>query len=670
MAQKPVLVSFLLLVFVVTLGSSWRDAMTMCQEVHVEPRNEMHLVYAIEASSANEYQQQLDLLTQSAWSAFSVGCDALRCRRRLHAHVFYWRIPKHALEDSLAPLIFRGFRISTHETDFDSAVTRQRKVWGYRGHEKSLQQKLMHAANYYRFYAPSLLRQCYNAKLFLYLDTDVLFMRSGLDGLFSSTTPIPIVSAGVQRLQNCRMDRMLLLNDPRLAGLGLRPDDPCLTASVMLVNISAWIAANTTQRVEMYLAQNAVKKLWHLGSMPPLMIVLAGKWAQLPGIADGKGSNCESVGRYRGSLLVHPFKERCLFLPVPPRPRLCSALGPGSSLTGSSRIAHMHSTALARLLGVELLHGHDMCDVVLALGHVPRTTNPKSVRIVFKPSNTEATTLDEADRYAIMVSDNGFMDAMWRAKGQASIRLQLVEDVRPVGVMHKVRPIAFGPGEARVPLLCYHGNHMHIQSLLPVLGDIRSPFKLLVLVEPRATKALAKQVDALEWRAGMVDFVAYDPRKIYQHLAECDLGLAPSEVAPTGDVGQVARQTAPSFVQVDEQPEDMVKRCKRTSNAGRAFVFMQLGVPAIVDACPESVLFSSFNEKPTVLVSYRHDAWSQLIADVLADPWLRRELSSNSHAFAVRHLTTRAQATKLLHRVGCTSLIANHSNLLLRSSSI
>ena len=124
MAQKPVLVSFLLLVVVVTLGSSWRDAMTMCQEVHVEPRNEMHLVYAIEASSANEYQQQLDLLTQSAWSAFSVGCDALRCRRRLHAHVFYWRIPKHALEDSLAPLIFRGFRISTHETDFDSAVTR------------------------------------------------------------------------------------------------------------------------------------------------------------------------------------------------------------------------------------------------------------------------------------------------------------------------------------------------------------------------------------------------------------------------------------------------------------------------------------------------------------------------------------------------------------------
>ena len=160
----------------------------------------------------------------------------------------------------------------------------------------------------------------------------------------------------------------------------------------------------------------------------------------------------------------------------------------------------------------------------------------------------------------------------------------------------------------------------------------------------------------------MVDFVAYDPRKIYQHLAECDLGLAPSEVAPTVDVGRVARQTAPSFVQVDEQPEDMVKRCKRTSNAGRAFVFMQLGVPAIVDACPESVLFSSFNEKPTVLVSYRHDAWSQLIADVLADPWLRRELSRNSHAFAVQHLTTRAQATRLLHRVGCTSLIANHSD--------
>jgi hypothetical protein len=76
----------------------------------------------------------------------------------------------------------------------------------------------------------------------------------------------------------------------------MRREDKCLAASVMLVNITLWEDRNITERVEELLESNLQKKLWHLGSMPPIMVVLHDKWATLGDrILDGKGSSCKNI---------------------------------------------------------------------------------------------------------------------------------------------------------------------------------------------------------------------------------------------------------------------------------------------------------------------------------------------------------------------------------------
>ena len=437
---------------------------------------------------------------------------------------------------------------------------------------------------------------------------------------------------------------------------GLEQHGVCLAASVMLINVSTWLARNTTGEVERLLAANAENKLWHLGSMPPLVIALrGGGWATLAGVADGKGSSCSTRGRFNasGAALVHTFKDVCS---RPPTPTVCNTLAPhGNTDLGSSRLGAMHANRFVELTGAKLVGKG--CDVAFGKGGAP----PAPVKFVFKPSNVEGNHL--ADTSSIMVADNGFVDDYHRAKGQPSIRLQLVEDVRPAELAraHVTRPDFFGPEQARKPLLCYHGNHMHVHSVLGFVKHVAPPFDLRLIVPggfaakigKAARTALAERTcgpSGSDAACVGIEVMAYSAPTIYQRLVGCDVGLSPSEVLPGHDVATMARTTAHLFQGGDTQPEDMVKRCKRTANAGRAFVFMQLGVPVIIDACPEPLLFANYGGRPTAVVVYRADLWADTIQRLLANPGERARLSATEKAFAKNHLTTRAQAKKLLAR--------------------
>jgi len=165
------------------------------------------------------------------------------------------------------------------------------------------------AANYFRFYIADILAKKYEAQSFLYLDTDTYISRD-MQELFRP--PLPLAAMGAQNLDKCSLGKMLLLNDERLKQVGIKEEDACLTASVMLVNITAWTHLHITDSVEHWLAANAASKLWHLGSMPPLMVALHGKWRPLGGdiVGDLKGVNscsalCESIEK---CVVAHPFK--------------------------------------------------------------------------------------------------------------------------------------------------------------------------------------------------------------------------------------------------------------------------------------------------------------------------------------------------------------------------
>ena len=57
---------------------------------------------------------------------------------------------------------------------------------------------------------------------------------------------------------------------------------PCLASVMLVIDVQRWLARNTTAAVESWLAQNAQRRMWKLGSLPPLMLALGQHWERLP----------------------------------------------------------------------------------------------------------------------------------------------------------------------------------------------------------------------------------------------------------------------------------------------------------------------------------------------------------------------------------------------------
>jgi hypothetical protein len=82
------------------------------------------------------------------------------------------------------------------------------------------------------------------------------------------------------------------------------------------MSVTLWMAESVTEELENLLYLNTEKKLWHLGRMPPLMVVLHEKWHSFKRlVVDGKGATCETLNDIKdGELIIHPFKHACTLL--------------------------------------------------------------------------------------------------------------------------------------------------------------------------------------------------------------------------------------------------------------------------------------------------------------------------------------------------------------------
>jgi hypothetical protein len=644
--------------------------------------NKMHVVYALEKIVDSD-TKQLSLLRQSIHTAFSIGCAADECKKRLIVHVFYEGFRTEEMERYISRSVLDGLDLILHPTHFDEHVSTKRKVWGYNG-EKSIIRKLSTSANYFRYYCASILRQQYSAESFLYVDTDTVFVTAGLGALFQR--PLPLASFGVQNQHTCTADKMLLLHDERLKHYKINKHDPCLASGVMLVNISLWVAENITSKLEEALVMNAQHKLWHLGSLPPLMVVLHGKWISLAHkVMDGKGSNCETIQASR-HLIVHPFKAECSKFRS--QPRICSSFTCHSQIeVGSHRIACQQSKSLAQILNAPLIglsdnHKTNECDIIFRYADSPVHLGNQShipTVIHFKARSCETC---RSEFHEFKIADNDFIDQMLKVNKMKSIRLNLVEDVRPPFIRHTVYTGLFGA--SRPAVLCYHGNSMHLHSLVRSLLGIRFPYVLRFIVPRRQRHDLLKLIneqpvcnsakrassDLTTMLRGSgnpsaeiivsnqkCEIIEYNTTTIYEQLSRCDIGLAPMTVSQKLSIPAMADVTSEYFEPKDVQPEDFVLRCKRTSNAGRAFLFLQVGVPTIADPCPDVLKFAATNKdgdiQQIITIAHRREAWSNLINSLLNSAEYRRRLSQKALEFSNKELTVRHQAGLLLNKLSC-----------------
>ena len=330
--------------------------------------NEYHLVYSVQGKTEKLLHIQLGRVVRSAWSAYTIGCGTKRCRARLRVHVFCDRIDA-ASKQVVASVQLRGLHINLHVIDFSTIVTMKYRVWGKFGFKLSLK------SNFFRFYAPSIFKKRWGATSLLYLDSDSLFLNEGLESLFG----VPLrqaMASGVQRRDVCWFGKIVDVTDSRVPQ-SIDPSGDCLTASVLYVNVSEWLRLNVTGRVEKWAEENARRKLWSLGSMPPLMLAAEEVgWQVLPNIMDGKGRKCtQALHNNGGAMIIHPMKDQgCREV------RSSTICMPSYDVTfpmGSRRCPSLRARAIARMVGTKVQSKLSVdCDVVFYLNAPERARAP------------------------------------------------------------------------------------------------------------------------------------------------------------------------------------------------------------------------------------------------------------------------------------------------------
>ena len=141
--------------------------------------------------------------------------------------------------------------------------------------------------NFARFFLPKLLP---GVRRVLYLDADVV-VQADVASLFELALPAGALAAAVPRSEpHFRYKRYAaragetFAKRYRARQVRLDGTKPTFNAGVMLADLDAWRAAALTEDAVWWLEQHAASPdgLWHLGSQPPMHLILYGRWAPLP----------------------------------------------------------------------------------------------------------------------------------------------------------------------------------------------------------------------------------------------------------------------------------------------------------------------------------------------------------------------------------------------------
>ena len=126
--------------------------------------------------------------------------------------------------------------------------------------------------------------------------------------------------------------------------------------------------------------------------------------------------------------------------------------------------------------------------------------------------------------------------------------------------------------------ICYHGNVYHLNAFsLGLKNALESfhndiPIKLRVITES----------DQPNWIDGKpnvpIEFIKYNLDTIIGDILDSDIGIVPN-INDIPTISKINNNTGLI-------PSDYLVRFKNKSNAGRAFVFHQLGIPVVADLTP------------------------------------------------------------------------------------
>jgi len=204
-------------------------------------------------------------------------------------------------------------------------------------------------------------------------------------------------------------------------------------------------------------------------------------------------------------------------------------------------------------------------------------------------------------------------------------------------------------------ILGYHGNKVHLGHFYPnltlALEALSQKYRIRL-------KAVYNIQELGYWKVGRprmpISDVQWEYRTLGQELLECDIGLVPGLTPIPGRLrNEVLRVLGIDFGDSGRYPNDYVLRFKNSTNAGRAYVFMQLGIPVVADMTPECC--QALHHGGTGFVVYSAEGWYDAIERLIQSAQLRQEIADNAHSFFRSRYAREEYVGQLVNQI--TSLL-------------
>ena len=170
--------------------------------------------------------------------------------------------------------------------------------------------------------------------------------------------------------------------------------------------------------------------------------------------------------------------------------------------------------------------------------------------------------------------------------------------------------------------LCYHGHFPHLTKFKP---HLKAAIEELDKEDPVELKIIsgATNIKWDEFRPNIENIIyrKWDIRTIAQEIQECDIGIVPNITDYSGQVRNVTSVSEGLYA------TDNCFRFKNKSNAGRCFVFHQLGIPVVADLTPSN--FHIMGDNKNGYLAMTKNGWLKGMKK-LTDPSHRNEVALNA----------------------------------------
>jgi glycosyltransferase involved in cell wall biosynthesis len=190
----------------------------------------------------------------------------------------------------------------------------------------------------------------------------------------------------------------------------------------------------------------------------------------------------------------------------------------------------------------------------------------------------------------------------------------------------------------------FHGHYPHLSKFEPNLKRAIEEVDKMCEIE----LFIVTSNSSFDWKVGKpniknITMKPWNIDTIKDDILSCDIGIVPNVTNLLLDLS-----IYPTSVDFGLNDTDILIRMKNKSNAGRAFVFHQLGIPVIADLTPSN--FHIMGNPECGIIANSHEGWKKGILR-LRDSRLRQKMADRAKREFDRLYSPCAWASKLYNDI-------------------